>query len=67
MIRGLWDFPVDDIIDVNLGDAYVDTYKYKPMIALLSRWEKIKRDKHGKHCPGQQKHFRRLFFQWAET
>ena len=31
MIWGLWDRQVDAIIDVNLGDADADTYKYKPM------------------------------------
>ena len=53
MIRGLWDRQVNTIIDVKLGDADADTYKYKPMTALLSMWEKIKKDKHGKHCHNQ--------------
>ena len=57
MIQGLWDCQVDSIIDVKLGDADTDIYKYKPTTALLARWEKIKKDKHGKHCHNQQKHF----------
>ena len=39
MIQGLWDFQVDSIIDVKLGDADADTYKYEPMTSLLARWE----------------------------
>ena len=57
MIRGLWDLQVDAIIDVKLGDADANTYKYEPMTSLLSRWENIKKDKHVKHCHGQRKHF----------
>ena len=57
MVRGLLDFQVDAIIDVKLGDANVDTYKYEPMTALLARWERIKKDKHGKHCNDQRKHY----------
>ena len=37
IIRGLWDHQVDVIIDVKLGDADADTYKYDPMSSLLSR------------------------------
>ena len=57
MIQGLWDYQVDAIIDVKLGDADLDTYKYKIMTSILSRWENTKKDKHGKHCYDQQKHF----------
>ena len=57
VIQGLWDCQVDAIIDVKLGDADADTYKYEPMTALLARWEKIKKEKQGKHCHNQQKHF----------
>ena len=57
MIQGLWDRQVDAIIDVNLGDADTDTYNYKPITALLSRWEDINKYKHGNHCLDQQKHF----------
>ena len=57
MIQGLWDSQVDAIIDVKLGDADVDTYKYEPMTGLLVRWEKIKKYKHGKYCHDQRKHF----------
>ena len=62
MIRGLWDCQVGAIIYVNLGDIDVDTYKYEPMTSLLSRWEKIKKDKHNKHCHTQRKHFSTFVF-----
>ena len=57
MIRGLWDFQFDAIIDVKLGDSDADTYKYKPMTSLLVRWENIKKNKYGKHCHDQRKKF----------
>ena len=57
MVRGLWGFQVDAIIDVKLGDADTDTYKYEPMASLLDRWEKINKYKHGKHCHDQWKQF----------
>ena len=57
MIRGLWDCQVNAIIYVKLVDADADDYTYKPMEALLSRWVNIKKDKHGKNCHYQQKHF----------
>ena len=66
MIRGLWYRQVVVINDVKLGDAGADTYKYEPMTVLLSRWEKINKDKHGKHCHDQRKFFCRLFSQWTE-
>ena len=50
MIQGLWDCQVDAIIDVKIGDADADTYKYDPMTSLLTSWEKINKDKYGKHC-----------------
>ena len=37
MIQVLWDRQFDAIIDVKVGDDDADTYKYKPMIALLAR------------------------------
>ena len=36
MIRGLWYQKSDTIIDVKLGDADADYYKYGPMVALLA-------------------------------
>ena len=57
MIRGLWDRQAEAIIDVKLGDADADSYKYEPTAALLAWWETIKKDKHGKHCHDQRKHF----------
>ena len=50
MVQGLWDRQVDVIIDVKLGDADADEYKYEPMKFFLARWENIKKYKHGKHC-----------------
>ena len=49
MVQDLWDLQVNATIDVKLGDADADTYKHEPMKELLARWEKIKKDKHGKH------------------
>ena len=57
IIRGLWYHEVNAIINVNLGDSDANTYKYEPMISLLSRWEKIKKYKHGKHYHDQRKYF----------
>ena len=57
MIRCLWDCQFDAIIDVKLGDADSDTYKYKPTTSLLAMWGNIKKDKHGKHCHDQRKYF----------
>ena len=57
MVRGLWDRQVDTIIDVKIGDADSDMYKYEPTTALLTRQENIKKEKHRKHC-----HDQRIFF-----
>ena len=57
MIRGLWDCQVEAIIVVKLGDADKYTYNYEPITSLLVRWENIKKDKHGKQCNDQRKHF----------
>ena len=57
MIRGLWDRQVEAIIDVKLGVADADMYKYESMKSLLSRWERINKDKHGKHYNDQWKQF----------
>ena len=57
IVQGLWYRQVDAIIEVKLGDAVTDTYKYETITALLARWETINKDKHGKHCHDQRKHF----------
>ena len=57
IIRVLWDVQTEAIIDVKLGDADTDYYKYEPMTALLDWWKTIKKDMHGKHCNDQRKHF----------
>ena len=62
MIRGLWNWQTDPIIDVKLGDANTDTYRFKPMSAILARWEKIKKDKYGTHFHDQRKFCVRFFF-----
>ena len=62
MVQCLWDRQVDAIIDVKIGDADADSYKYEPMTALLARWEMIKKDKHGKHCHNQRKYFSLFVF-----
>ena len=57
VIRGLWDRQVKAIMDVKLGDADADTYKYEPMKSLLDRWENINKEKQVKHCNNQRNHF----------
>ena len=65
MIRGLWDLQVYAIIKVKIGDTDADKYKYEPMKSLLTRWERIKKDKHGKNWNDQRKHFLHfILFQW---
>ena len=49
LVRGLWERYTDVIITVTLGDTDMDTYMFKPMVTLLYRWDKTKKDKHGKH------------------
>ena len=63
MIRDLWDHQVDAIIDLKLGDADADMYKYETTTALLARWKNINKYKQGKYCHDQRKCFRRLFSQ----
>ena len=57
IIRDLWDWQDDTIIDIKLGDADADSYKYELMAALLDWWETIKKDKHGKHYHNQRGEF----------
>ena len=57
MIRCLWDFQVDAIIDVKIGDADVYTYSYKPTTSILDRWENNKKEKYGKICHDQREIF----------
>ena len=52
LIRGLWEFQNDAIIDVKFRDADMDTYKNQLMDKLLARWENKYKDEHGKHCHG---------------
>ena len=57
MIQGSWDQQVEDIIDVKLGNANADSYKYEPMVALLGEWKIVMKENHGNHCNDQRKHF----------
>ena len=63
MIQGLWDRQVYAIIDVKLGngDGDADSYKYKPMSALLSKWKTIKNYKQGKQRHNQHNCFSPFF------
>ena len=61
MIQYLWNQKVEYIIDVKLGNADTDSYKYKPMAPLLAWWETINKDKHGKQFNDQQKPFSSFF------
>ena len=54
IIRCLWDQQADAIIDVKIGVADTEYYRYEPISTLLDWWETIKEDKHGKHCHNQQ-------------
>ena len=47
MVLVLWVHKFNAIIDVKIGDADTDTYKYEPMTALLARWVMIKEYKQG--------------------
>ena len=57
IIRGLWYQQTDGIIDVKLGNADADNYRFEPIAALLSWWGKIKKNKNGKHWHNQRKYF----------
>ena len=65
MIQRLWDRQVEAIIQVKIGGAHKYYYKYEPIAALLSRWETIKKDKHGNNCNDQRMVFTICYFsQW---
>ena len=57
MIWVLWDRQAEAIIGVKTGDGDADSYRLDTMAALLTQWKKFKKDKHGKHCHEQRKHF----------
>ena len=52
-----WKWQTDYIINVKLGNADADTYRFEPMDNILARWEKANKDKNGKQCYEQQKYF----------
>ena len=55
--RGLWDRHTNATIKIKIGDAYADTYTFELLVMLLAWWEKMKKDKNGKHCHDQWKQF----------
>ena len=55
--RGLWEIQTDDIIGVRFGDSHIKTYVKNKLDTLLSRWEQMKKDKHGSHWHNQRKRF----------
>ena len=57
LIRGLWDRHIDAIIDVKLGNADTDTYRFALMVTLMDIWDKMKKYKHERHCHKQHKPF----------
>ena len=57
MIWGLWDWQAEATIEVKLGDADAESYRFDPMMALLDQLEKIKKDKQNKHWHFQRRHF----------
>ena len=57
IIWSLCNWHAESIIDVKLGDAHADSYRCDPMTALLSWWDKIKKDQHCIYCHNQQNHF----------
>ena len=50
------------IIDVIFGDSDTDTYNNEPTDKLLARWDKQKKDNHGKHCHKKRKISPHFFF-----
>ena len=61
MIWVLWDRQAEAIIDVKIGDADTDSYRFEPMVNLLTWWEKINKDNHSKHCHDQRNYFSPFF------
>ena len=55
LIRGLWDIQTDNIINAKVGNSGEYTYSLEPMVTLLDRWDKNKKDNHGKNCHKKQK------------
>ena len=54
---GLWDRHTDAIIDVKLGDADTESYRFETMVGLLYQWDNINKDNHGNHLHNQLKQF----------
>ena len=47
LIQGLWYRHTDAVINIKIGDADADTYRFEPMVTIVAWWEKIKKDKDG--------------------
>ena len=57
IIWSLWGRQTDAIIDVELGDTDMNTYRSETVQKLLYWWEKIKKVKPGKHCHNKRTRF----------
>ena len=55
LVRGLWERQTGTIIDVKIGDAGANTYRFDPIVMLLGWWEKNKNDNNGNHFHDQWK------------
>ena len=57
LIRGLWEIQIEAIVEFRFVYDDVDVYNKEGMDTLLPRWEKMKKDKHGRNCHKQQKKY----------
>ena len=57
IILGLCERQTDAIIDIKLGDADAETYRYEPTHKLLYCWGEINKEKYVKNCHKQRKLF----------
>ena len=57
MIQGLCYRQAESSIDIKLDNPDADSYRFQSIAELLAHWKKINKDKHGKHCHDQGKHF----------
>ena len=55
LIRGLWEIQKDAIVDVRFVDADAETYVKEGMGTILPRWEKTKKENHGRNFHEQRK------------
>ena len=57
LIRGLCEIQTESIIDVIFGDDDVENYVKEGMDTIFPRWEITNKEKHGRHCHEEWKHF----------